>query len=529
MKRSSTGSPPILKSESNLKASDDDQHSSPPKLMAIINKSKRGCPKLSHPPQLKEKPSSEINNKDKISLSVPTLSNCMESASSRQNSSPPILEARMFFEMKDGHDLSANCKPPKLKIKPTQKEIISPAKPNQHSKSVVMKPVSPNSSLSVNCKPPKLKVKPAIQKDISNQAKPNQPQKSVLVEPVSPNSSLPSNFKPPKLQIKPIQKDSSKQLKPNQPSTSVLVESVSPNSREKIRVSSTSPGPPKLSPIVEKSIEKSKNYISVSSLKETTIRQNLFVEDDISESSLEPPRLTTVKKTRGRGSHKSSKPPILKEEVPVSEAIEEDQVSTPCSPKPPNLTRIFTKSKKRSQKSTQPSFPKEAISILVVPEKDQQISVPSPAALNLNTNVKKSKIRSHKGSRPPEVLEETTKISKVSEDVESMPSLIHLKPKSLPNEKVKKKSPTTLEVAATISPTSMLPEVQISTPHRPTTSKTISQKRKSDPSSPLPTVKQEPTSEGVQRSPKVCIDFSLSFFGIISHKASFLEKGFEVS
>ena len=487
MKRSSTDSPPILKSESNLKASDDDQHSSPPKLMAIINKSKRGGPKLSRPPQLKEKPSSEINNKDKISLSVPTLSNCMESASSQQNSSPPILEAKMIFEMKDGHNLSANCKPPKLKMKPTQKEISNQPKPNQPPKSVVMKPVSPNSSLSVNCKPPKLKVKSAIQKEISNQAKPNQPQKSVLVDPVSPNS------------------------------------------REKIRVSSTSPGPPKLSPIVEKSIEKSNNYIFASPLKETTIRQNLFFEDDISESSLEPPRLTTVKKTRGRGSHKSSKPQILKEEVPVSEAIKEDQVSTPCSPKPPNLTSIFTKSKKRSQKSIQPSFPKEAISILVVPEKDQQISAPSPAAPKLNTNVKKSKNRNHKCSRPP-VLEETTKISKVSEDVESMPSLIHLKPKSLPNEKVKRKSPTTLEVAATISPTSsMRPEVQTSTSHRPTTSKTISQKRKSDPPSPLPTVKQEPTSEGVQRSPKVCIDFSLSFLGIISHKASFLEKGFEVS
>jgi hypothetical protein len=91
MKRASTGSPPILKSESNLKTSDEDQHSSPPKLLAIDNKSKRGCPKLSRPPQLKEKPGSEINNKDKISLFVPTLSNCMESASSRRNSSPPPL------------------------------------------------------------------------------------------------------------------------------------------------------------------------------------------------------------------------------------------------------------------------------------------------------------------------------------------------------------------------------------------------------------------------------------------------------
>lgn len=447
MKRASTDSPPILKSESNLNTLDEDQHSSPPKLMAIVNKSKRGSPKPSRPPELKAKPVSEINNRDKISLSVLTP-NCKGSTSSRENSSPPILEARPVFEKKEEHNLSANCKPPKLKVKPTQ-----------------------------------------------------------------------------------IQKESNSELEPNQPPPNVLVEPVSPNSRERVKVSETSPGPPKLSPIFEKPKSKSQDDRLVLSLKETA----MLIEGDVSESSLEPPKLTTVKKTRGKerekGSHKSSQPPILRQVVPVLEVTEEDQTSIP-SPGPPNLTSIFIKSKKRSQKSSQPS--EKAVAIL--PEKNQQISVPSTAAPKLKPSVKKSK-SSHKSSRPP-ILQETTLISKVSEEVVSMPSIIHLKPKSRSKEVVKRKSskssqPSTLEVITTISPTSVLPEVQASTTPTPSQTKTIHQKRKSSTPSPLPTIKTESTSEGVQRStsasPKPCIDFSLSFSGIISHKASLLEKGFEAS
>ena len=452
MKRTSSGSPPILKPESNLKASDEDQHS-PPKLMAIVNKSK-DCPKPSRPPQLKAKPASDINYKDKILLSVQTPPNCVESTSGPEMPCPPILEAKPIFEMIKEKNLSVvNCKPPKLKVKSTQ-----------------------------------------IQKDCNNQLKPNQPLSNILMEPVSPNN------------------------------------------REKVTVAVTSPGPPKLSPIFEKPQKKSQVDCFASPLKETS--SFLLAEDDVSEASLEPPKLSIVKKKK-RGSHKSSKPPILEEVVPVSWVIEEDQVSTP-SPGPPNLTSTLTKSKICYKKSSQSPLLEAAISNIVVPEKDQQISVPSTAALKFVTSDKKSKKRSPRRSRPP-VLEETTFISKVSEVQESIPSLKRLKSESVSNKKVKRTSlkssqPSTLEDLVTIPPTTILPEAQASSTSLPTPSKTISivKKKSSSPkSSPIPTVIPESTSDGVQSSttpsPQLSIDCSLSFTGMISHKANLLEKGFEAS
>lgn len=429
MKRTSPSSAPILKSGANLKDSDEDLHSSPPKLMAIVKKSK-DCPKPSRPPQLKAKPTSHIDNKDKILLSVQTPLNFVESTSSPEN--PPTLEAKPIFETIKEKNLSvANCKPPKLKVKPTQ-----------------------------------------IQKDCNNQLKPKEPPSNVVMEPESPNS------------------------------------------RKKVKV-------------------KEEHSFS----KETTFF--LLGEDDLSEVSLEPPKLSIVKKTR-RGSHKSSKPPMLEELVSDSGVIEEDQVSSP-SPGPPNLTSTLTKSNTCNQKPSQSPRLKAATSNLVVPDKDKQISViSSPAALNLVTSDTKSKKRSHKSSRPP-VLEETTSISKVSEVPESIAPLTPLKSKSVSNKKGKRKSskssqPSTLEDLATISPTSVLPEAQASSTPLPIPSKmkTIAKKKMSSSNpSPLPTVIPESTSDGVQRSttssPQLSIDFPLSFSGTRSHKASLLEKGFEVS
>lgn len=452
MKRTSPSSAPILKSGANLKDSDEDLHSSPPKLMAIVKKSKDCCPKPSRPPQLKAKPTSPIDNKDKILLSVQTPLNCVESTSSPEN--PPTLEAKQILETIKEKNLSvANCKPPKLKVKPTQ-----------------------------------------IQKDCNNQPKLKEPTSNVVMEPESPNS------------------------------------------RKKVKVSITSP---KLLPIFEKPKEKSQIECFASPPKETTFF--LLAEDDLSEASLEPPKLSIVKTTR-RGSHKSSKPPMLEELVSDSGVIEEDDVSSP-SPGPPNLTSTLTKSNTCNQKSSQSPRLKAATSNLVVPDKDKQISViPSPAALNLVTSDTKSKKRSHKKSSRPPVLKETTSISKVSEVPESIQSpLTSLKSKSVSNKKGKRKSskssqPSTLEDLATISPTSVLPEVQASSTPLPIPSKmkTIAKKKMSFSNpSPLPTVVPESTSDGVQRSttssPQLSIDFPLSFSGTRSHKASLLEKGFEVS
>lgn len=453
MKRTSPSSAPILKSGANLKDSDEDLHSSPPKLMAIVKKSK-DCPKPSRPPQLKAKPTSPIDNKDKILLSVQTPLNCVESTSSPQNPCPPTLEANPIVETMKEKNLSvANCKPPKLKVKPTQ-----------------------------------------IQKDCNNQLKPKEPPSKVVMEPESLNS------------------------------------------RKKVKVSVNSP---KLLPIFEKPKEKSQVERFASPPKETTFF--FFAEDDLSEASVEPPKLSIVKKPR-RGSHKSSKPPMLEELVSDSGVIEEDQVSSP-SPGPPNLTSTLTKSNTCNQKSSQSPRLKTATSNLVVPDKDKQISViPSPAALNLVTSDTKSKKRSHKKSSRPPVLKETTSISNVSEVTESIQSpLTPLKSKSVSNNKGKRKSskysqPSTLEDIATISPTSVLPEAQASSTPLPIPSKmkTIAKKKMSFSNpSPLPTVVPESTSDGVQRSttssPQLSIDFPLSFSGTRSHKASLLEKGFEVS
>jgi hypothetical protein len=162
MKRASTGSPPILNPEANMKVSDEDQHSSPPKLIAIVNKSKKGCPNPSCPPQLKAKPVSDINYKTLLSVQTPP--NCMESTS-RRNSSPPILEAKPIFEIKAEKNFSVatSCKPPKLKVKPTQiqNESSKQLNPDQPPTNVLVEPVSPSGREKVEVSvsspgPPKL-------------------------------------------------------------------------------------------------------------------------------------------------------------------------------------------------------------------------------------------------------------------------------------------------------------------------------------------------------------------------------------
>ncbi|KZS18736.1 Uncharacterized protein APZ42_015308 [Daphnia magna] len=281
------------------------------------------------------------------------------------------------------------------------------------------------------------------------------------------------------------------------------------SSSEEILISVASPGPPELIPIVEKFKMDSPEPPSLSSMEEA---QNIIPnsnEDETSESSLPPPKLTAKNKKRGR---QKSVEQVLEEMSSCPGVLEEAQAMAP-----PKLMTNVKQPKKSTHKSSQPPI-LEAEPTAVIPNEDKQISVQSPTFPELGTDIKKSKvskIQTSTSSMAPLKSMLTTR-RKVERSSSQFP---HLPPQD----------------AVCIS---MVPEKeQVSKPPLPTPSKsmTIAKRKKLTPEfSPLPTLKAVPTlptSHEVRLSmPSTSeppIECYLSFAGIIPHNASLLEKGFD--
>lgn len=301
------------------------------------------------------------------------------------------------------------------------------------------------------------------------------------------------------------------------------------SSSEEILISVASPGPPELIPIVEKFKRDSPEPPSLSSMEEA---QNIIPnsnEDETSESSLPPPKLTAKNKKRGR---QKSVEQVLEEMSSCPGVLEEAQAMAP-----PKLMTNVKQPKKSTHKSSQPPI-LEAEPTAVIPNEDKQISVQSPTFPELGTDIKKSKVNNKKTTQA-QTLKQPELISQVSKIQTSTSSMAPLKPMLTTRRKVERSSSQFPHLppqdAVCIS---MVPEKeQVSKPPLPTPSKsmTIAKRKKLTPEfSPLPTLKAVPTlptSHEVRLSmPSTSeppIECYLSFAGIIPHNASLLEKGFD--
>ncbi|KAI9562063.1 hypothetical protein GHT06_013028 [Daphnia sinensis] len=454
MKRPSpeTAHPPALVAEPHFKASDDNQLSTPPKLMAIDNEAKKCGLKPLPPPILKAQPISlgGINEQSllKEGQTIPTI---MKNKESIESSCPPIQKLGNNLEITNIQESIPSTRTPKLKAthKKTENRRCDKQQRNR-------------------CCPP-------------------------------------VNF---------------------------TVNATSLSSNDEIPISVASPGPPELIPIFEKSKRESPEPPLLSSLEEA---QNTIAnsnEDETSESSLPPPKLTVTNKKRGR---QKSVEKVL-EEISSSPGVLEEAQAVPPSPKPPKLTNV-KQPKKRTHKSSQPPV-LEADPTAMIPNEDQQISVPSRTFPELGTNVKKSKINNKKSTQS-KTLKKPALISQVSkiQTSTSSTSISPLEPTTCNKaEKNSSQFPHLASEDAVCIP--KVPEKeQVSKPRIPTPSKstTIVKKKKLTPElSPLPALKAvptEPTSDEIRLSMpsplEPSIECYLSFAGIIPYNASLLEKGFD--
>ncbi|XP_057381861.1 uncharacterized protein LOC130704459 [Daphnia carinata] len=446
-----TAHPPALVAEPHFKASDDNEPSTPSKLMAIDSEANK-CGLKSLPPQiLKAQP---------ISLGGTTEQNLLKEG----QTSPTIMKNR---ESTEGACL------PILKLG-NNLEVIN----NQES--------------IPSTRTPKLK---ATYKKTENR-RCDQQQGNPCCSPVK-----------------------------------VTVNPTSLSSSEEILISVSSPGPPELIPIFEKFKRDSPESPSVSSMEEG---QNIIPnsnEDETSESSLPPPKLTVKNKKRGR---QKSVEQVLEE---ISSSPLEEAQAVARSSEPPKLMTKIKQPKKRTHKYSQPPV-LEADPTAVIPNEEQQISVLSPTFPEFGTNVKKSKIKNKKSTQSL-TLKKPELVSQVSKIQTSTSSMAPLEPMLTACRKVERSSSQLQHLATqdAVCISKMPEKEQVSKPPLPTPSKsmTIAKRKKLTPEfSQLPILKvmpTVPTSDEVSLSmpppSELPTECSLSFAGIIPHNASLLEKGFD--